>query len=102
VIGESWRGSASSRGYDAKWRSARKGYLQSHPLCVHCLAGGIVVAARVVDHIAPHGGDHTKFWDTSNWQSLCVSCHSRLTAKFDGGFGNRRKLGKFGSRNEIE
>jgi 5-methylcytosine-specific restriction protein A len=28
------------------------------------------------------------FWNRSNWQSLCHSCHSRKTASEDGGWGN--------------
>jgi len=32
--------------------------------------------ASVVDHIQPHRGDPRTFWDTTNWQSLCASCHS--------------------------
>ncbi|WP_232338165.1 MULTISPECIES: HNH endonuclease [Bordetella] len=28
------------------------------------------------------------FWDTSNWQGLCWSCHSIKTAREDGGFGH--------------
>nr|DAK90259.1 MAG TPA: HNH endonuclease bacteriophage, HNH Endonuclease, DNA.52A [Caudoviricetes sp.] len=27
-------------------------------------------------------------WDQSNWQALCHECHSRKTAKENGGFGN--------------
>ena len=32
-------------------------------------------AATVVDHIIPHRGDKTLFWDETNWQSLCKTCH---------------------------
>jgi 5-methylcytosine-specific restriction protein A len=28
------------------------------------------------------------FWDQSNWQPLCHTCHSKKTAREDGGFGN--------------
>ena len=89
------RGSAHSRGYGRKWREARLGYLQKHPLCVHCLARGHVVAATVVDHIVPHRGDPVLFWSSeTNWQALCATCHNTATAKYDGGFGNARKEGK--------
>ncbi|ELK38933.1 HNH endonuclease, partial [Brevibacillus agri BAB-2500] len=47
-----------------------------------------VTTATVVDHIVPHKGDMRKFWDRMNWQALCASCHSKKTAKEDGGFGN--------------
>ena len=86
------RGSAHSRGYGRKWQTARLGYLQKHPLCVHCLARGHVTAATDVDHIKPHGGDPVLFWDAeNNWQALCHPCHSLKTAREDGGFGNTRK-----------
>ena len=89
------RGSAHSRGYGRKWQAARLGYLQKHPLCVHCLARGHVVAATVVDHIVPHRGDPVLFWASeTNWQALCATCHNTATAKYDGGFGNARKEGK--------
>lgn len=80
------RGSAHERGYDARWREARLRYLQSHPLCVACLAAGRVTAGRVVDHIVDHKGDPVLFWDESNWQTLCdftsaFNCHGVKTGK---------------------
>ena len=47
--------------------------------------------AREVDHIEPHKGDDTLFWDQDNWQPLCKPCHSRKTATEDGGFGNPKR-----------
>lgn len=88
---EKRRGSAASRGYDRKWRDASKAYLRQHPLCVQCKKDGFVVPAILVDHIIPHCGDQKLFWDRANWQSLCWQCHSRKTAKEDGGYGNLRK-----------
>lgn len=69
------RASSSARGYNARWQKARETYLASHPLCVKCEARGLTTAASVVDHIVPHRGDTALFWDTSNWQALCKSCH---------------------------
>lgn len=83
------RETAAQRGYDSRWQKARDGYLRSHPLCVHCERAGRVVAANEVDHIVPHKGDMVLFWDNSNWQSLCKSCHSLKTATEDGGFGRK-------------
>ena len=88
------RESASTRGYNAKWRNARIAYLQQNPLCVDCQAEGRIVSARVIDHIIPHKGNDELFWDRNNWQPLCQSHHSRKTARSDGGFGNRRKTVK--------
>ena len=73
------RGSATERGYDAKWRRARKRFLQRHPLCANCLSQGVLTPATVVDHIVPHRGDRALFWDEKNWQPLCKSCHDRKT-----------------------
>ena len=73
------RGSAAERGYDAKWRRARKLFLQRHPLCANCLSQGVLTPATVVDHIVPHRGDHRLFWDEQNWQPLCKACHDRKT-----------------------
>lgn len=81
------RGTASQRGYGAKWRAARADWLREHPLCAeHERQGGLMVATEV-DHIVPHRGDQSLFWSRSNWQSLCKSCHSIKTATEDGGFG---------------
>ena len=81
------RGSAASRGYGHRWRQAREGYLRAHPLCVECERQGRLTPATDVDHIKPHKGDRTLFWQSSNWQSLCATCHSTKTAREDGGFG---------------
>ena len=61
---------------DVRWRKARAQFLRAHPLCRMCDARGIVEAASVVDHVVPHRGDYALFWDRSNWQALCASCHS--------------------------
>jgi 5-methylcytosine-specific restriction protein A len=62
-----------------------------HPLCEECKRNGRLTPATVVDHITPHKGNRELFWDESNWQALCKSCHDRKTAKEDGGFGNGRR-----------
>ncbi|MEO9298786.1 HNH endonuclease [Devosia alba] len=71
-----------------RWRRERLVFLRAHPLCLDCGHYGIIRAANVVDHIDPHRGDEAVFWDSSRWQALCASCHSRKTAGKDGGFGN--------------
>ena len=68
--------SSTKRGYGRQWSRARVAHLQKHPLCRMCLMSGHTRAADVVDHIKPHKGDKALFWDSSNWQSLCTSCHS--------------------------
>jgi 5-methylcytosine-specific restriction endonuclease McrA len=69
------RESATKRGYDGRWRRYRERYLAAHPLCVMHQQRGQVVAATVVDHIAPHRGDHKLFWNPVNHQALCKHCH---------------------------
>ena len=75
--------SASSRGYGRAWQKASKQYLAAHPLCVLCAAEGRYTKATVVDHIQPHRGDRILFWDRTNWQSLCKSCHDKKTGLED-------------------
>ncbi len=75
------RGTAASRGYDGRWRKARRLFLQEHPLCAHCENEGIIRPATVVDHVIPHRGDAALFWDVSNWQPLCKVHHDRKTAR---------------------
>lgn len=70
------RGSSAQRGYGYRWQKASKAYLQHHPLCKDCQSRGLIVGATVVDHIIPHRGDWTIFWDSSNWQGLCFRCHN--------------------------
>lgn len=81
------RGSAASRGYDSCWQRYRTAYLAKHPLCATCAARDQVTAATDVDHIVPHRGDRRLFWDPTNHQALCGTCHDRKTAVEDGGFG---------------
>ena len=86
-ISECARGSASERGYNHRWQRARERYLKEHPLCVECLKRSQYTPAVVVDHIIPHRGDETLFWNQNNWQPLCQKCHNKKTSTQDAGFG---------------
>jgi 5-methylcytosine-specific restriction endonuclease McrA len=77
------RGSASARGYDHAWSKASKGHLGRHPLCVGCEAVGRVTAATLTDHIIPHKGDRSLFWDRGNWQSGCGWHHDAVKARLE-------------------
>jgi 5-methylcytosine-specific restriction protein A len=81
---EKHRGHAAARGYGYKWRIASKTYLANNPLCVECFKRRRLVAATVVDHIVPHKGNPSLFWNQANWQALCKRCHNQKTAISDG------------------
>jgi 5-methylcytosine-specific restriction protein A len=68
------------RYHTTNWRAVRQSVLMAEPLCRSCAELGEVVLAQMVDHIEPVrlGGN---FWDTSNLQPLCNSCHAVKSAK---------------------
>lgn len=93
------RESSHKRGYGHRWQKARKGWLRAHPLCgdrlgeasaehSECLQQARIGMGTDVDHIVPvQGPTDPLFWQPSNWQTLCHSCHSTKTSREDGGFG---------------
>lgn len=91
VISDSKRPNAHQRGYDRRWKRERLLFLRAHPMCECEVCNGQMLPATVVDHIVPHRGNRTLFWDQSNWCAMAKSCHDRKTALEDGGFGNARK-----------
>jgi len=72
--------------YNHRWRKYSKSRLIKHHLCVECDRQGKTEIATETDHIIPHKGSRHKFWDKSNHQSLCKSCHSKKTIS-EGAFG---------------
>jgi len=82
---EKYRKTAHQRGYNSKWRKARKAFLARNPLCVHCKQEGKSTPATVVDHIEPHKGNQRLFWDKNNWQPLCKTHHDKKTFTQDMG-----------------
>jgi 5-methylcytosine-specific restriction enzyme A len=71
-----------------RWQKARRAFLALNPWCVSCLREGRRTPATEVDHI---DSLPSLFWLVSNWQPLCKSCHSRKTARRDGGWGRPRR-----------
>ncbi len=69
--------------YTTGWDKASKDFLARNPLCAQHERMGRLVSASVTDHIVPHRGNETLFWDTSNWQPLCKECHDQKTARQD-------------------
>ncbi|HZK89764.1 MAG TPA: HNH endonuclease signature motif containing protein [Stellaceae bacterium] len=74
------RGSAASRGYDRAWTKVRNAFIKAHPLCQHCEAKGLVVAASEVDHVIPIPVDPSRRLDPTNLSAICRSCHRAKTA----------------------
>ena len=63
-------------------------FLAQHPICAILGCGQL---ATDVDHkIAVDGPNDPLFWEESNHQALCHSCHSEKTVKENGGFGNEK------------
>lgn len=75
------RPSAARRGYGGDWRALRLRILARDPICRLC---GAAPSAHA-DHIVPRsrGGRDVP----ENLQGTCARCHSRKTARHDGGFG---------------
>ena len=67
------RAKAHERGYDAQWHRYRNMFLREHPLCAVCEA-----AAEIVDHVVPvKGRNDPLFYEPTNHQSLCRTCHDK-------------------------
>ncbi|MFB4294812.1 HNH endonuclease [Nonomuraea sp. ATR24] len=77
------RPSSVQLGYTQDWRELSKRIRLQRPVCetLACSA-----PSEHVDHI---DGDNTNN-EEWNLQALCRPCHSRKTARHDGGFGNPR------------
>ena len=65
--------------YNGKWRSIRKRYIATHPLCEKCKEDNRLTPASEVHHIIPLSQGGTN--EEDNLMSLCKSCHSKITAK---------------------
>lgn len=99
---ESQRPNANARDYGAGWRKIRDAFLRQHPWCMDpdVVHDGEVVRATDVDHILPReqgGSDRDE-----NLEALCHSCHSRKTAKRDGGFGNKKSSNGGGRQESFD
>ena len=79
---------AADRGYDARWRKARRFFLRRNPLCLYCKRQGKDVLSTLIDHNPPHFGDMAKFWNVKTWTPCCTACHGFVTPFYDGGGGH--------------
>jgi len=67
--------------YNSKrWRSLRKHFIQTNPLCKMCERKGETKGAQMVDHIKPitMGGSPVA---SNNLQSLCNECHAKKSGQ---------------------
>lgn len=71
---------------DRRWRAKRALQLQVEPLCRFCRERGLITPADVADHVEPHRGNRTLFWDGA-LQSLCHPCHSSTKQRMESGKG---------------
>ena len=65
----------------ARWHRLRAMVLAEEPLCYECQAIGLTAASTDVDHVTPHQGDPTLFWDRGNLRGMCNPCHTRKTSR---------------------
>jgi 5-methylcytosine-specific restriction endonuclease McrA len=50
---------------------------------VFCEQQGKVEPATELDHIVKHNGDPELFFDNTNWQGLCYTCHRSTKAQME-------------------
>jgi 5-methylcytosine-specific restriction endonuclease McrA len=62
----------------SRWRAISKRHLDLNPLCAPCLLSQKETGANTVHHKIPHKGDVSLFFDPSNLESVCPSCHSGI------------------------
>jgi 5-methylcytosine-specific restriction endonuclease McrA len=61
----------------ARWMRLRLAVLVD--AAYQCQGCGAVQVALEVDHIVRHRGDPDRFWDRTNLQALCSTCHAHKT-----------------------
>lgn len=73
------RHQAGSTSYSsARWKRATARFKAAHPDCINADRNvpTCTLITDVTDHRIPHEGDARLFWDETNWQPMCHSCHS--------------------------
>lgn len=80
--GRFWTSWYSSR----RWQSMRAQLFARSPYCIYCKKReGRVIKATIADHIVPHKGNKSLFWDEENLQPLCKKCHDSDKAREEAG-----------------
>ena len=62
----------------ALWLKIRKQCLEYNPTCALCSN-----VATICDHIVPHKGNESLFFNTGNLQSLCKNCHDSTKQRIE-------------------
>ncbi|MGR4897501.1 HNH endonuclease [Stenotrophomonas sp. LARHCG68] len=70
-----------------EWRRLRESILIRDMYRCQEKACGVLVVGKGQAHVDHEDGDPNNN-DPSNLRTLCIGCHSRKTAREDGGFGN--------------
>ena len=65
-----------------RWKSMRKRQLSRHPNCNCDCHRGEKVSANTADHVEPHKGDKTLFFN-GKLQSLCAHCHNSCKQSYE-------------------
>jgi 5-methylcytosine-specific restriction protein A len=79
--------------YNSEWRRLRSAFLAVNRICE---TPGCGRPATDADHIVSVRKRPDLRLDWSNLSARCHECHSRLTARFDGGFGHAARADKPG------
>jgi 5-methylcytosine-specific restriction enzyme A len=58
------------------WKSIRRHRLAEEPRCRQCAVEGRTAVAIYVDHVKPHLGQRSLFFQYENTQSLCAHHHN--------------------------
>lgn len=74
--------------YGSNWQRIRKMFVARHPFCEECLKKNKYVPVQDVHHIVPLSRGGTN--DFSNLQSLCKSCHNRISIKMGDRFPQKK------------
>lgn len=78
----------------ARWKRLRIQVLTDAMFsCAHCKRLEGKTSLLVADHIRPHRGDASLFWDRANLQCLCKQCHDRHKQSIERGGAGRNVTG---------
>jgi len=82
-LASSHQASRHERGYDNRWAAYARSFLAANPNCrdIYAVHGQFGKFADLVDHIIPASVAPELFWEPSNHQSLCTTCHRRKTGE---------------------